>query len=332
MLRLDANTNDAAKTNGEVKVLLVERAPAGGWINLHDCFRLLPGNNSDKAKKEGGDEFLWRSERDGYGHLYAVPLEPLAVKEGPKTLPAVAGLEPGGIACKGSLRRLTVGLRCSIDGAIDIKGGSELRLGFKASLVLNFFLSFFFKSRCCFFIKFNFGFLPCLYFLSLPSSQGPGAYVVEDVVGLHNGQIYYMGTSEGNWCERHLFQVPVHPQPAADASKAPQCLTSEQPGFHNCLFKATAGAAGAGAAAGAMVVDTHSRIAQPPIVKLYKLSADSGSGAASSLTQPQQLFDAAKADARVAQLGLQDEGAAPQLRSFASTDGQVRYDIYVTYY
>jgi len=68
-----------------------------------------------------------------------------------------------------------------------------------------------------------------------------------------------------------------------------------------------------------MVVDTHSRIEQPPIVNLCTLA----DGDESTLSHPQQLFDAARADARVQHLGLQDEGAAPQLRSFASTDGQV---------
>lgn len=106
VLRLDATAKDATNhNNGAVQVLLVERAPTGGWINLHSCFRLLPGKQDEK----GTEEFLWRSERDGYGHLYTVPLEPLAMKVDAKALPAVAGLEQGGIACKAPLRRLTVG-------------------------------------------------------------------------------------------------------------------------------------------------------------------------------------------------------------------------------
>jgi hypothetical protein len=108
VLRLDASR--AASQRGEVAVLLVERAPSGGWVNLHDCFRLLPSHASSGggggSAGGGGSgqrgEFLWRSERDGHGHLYAAPLEPVAAG-------AAARLKPGGVACSRPLRRLTVG-------------------------------------------------------------------------------------------------------------------------------------------------------------------------------------------------------------------------------
>ncbi len=47
-----------AETSGRVRVLLEEKDPY--WINVRDNFRWL----------KGGAEFLWWSERDGYGHLY----------------------------------------------------------------------------------------------------------------------------------------------------------------------------------------------------------------------------------------------------------------------
>jgi dipeptidyl-peptidase 4 len=51
MLRVDPAT-------GKSSVLFTERAGARSWINLTDAYRPL------------ADGLLWRSERDGYGHLY----------------------------------------------------------------------------------------------------------------------------------------------------------------------------------------------------------------------------------------------------------------------
>lgn len=52
-----------AETGGRVRVILEERDPY--WINVRDNFRWL----------KGGREFIWWSERDGYGHLYRYSLE-----------------------------------------------------------------------------------------------------------------------------------------------------------------------------------------------------------------------------------------------------------------
>lgn len=46
-------------TTGKAKVLFTEKAGARSWINLSDDYRVL---------KDGS--LIWRSERDGYGHLY----------------------------------------------------------------------------------------------------------------------------------------------------------------------------------------------------------------------------------------------------------------------
>ncbi len=52
-----------AEAGGRVRVILEEQDPY--WINVRDNFRWL----------KGGKEFLWWSERDGYGHLYRYSLE-----------------------------------------------------------------------------------------------------------------------------------------------------------------------------------------------------------------------------------------------------------------
>lgn len=52
MLRVDPAT-------GEATVMFTEKAGARSWLNLSDDYRLL---------KDGS--LIWRSERDGYGHLY----------------------------------------------------------------------------------------------------------------------------------------------------------------------------------------------------------------------------------------------------------------------
>ncbi len=46
-------------TTGKAKVLFTEKSGARSWINLSDDYRVL---------KDGS--LIWRSERDGYGHLY----------------------------------------------------------------------------------------------------------------------------------------------------------------------------------------------------------------------------------------------------------------------
>jgi dipeptidyl-peptidase 4 len=46
-------------TTGKAKVLFTEKSSARSWINLSDDYRVL---------KDGS--LIWRSERDGYGHLY----------------------------------------------------------------------------------------------------------------------------------------------------------------------------------------------------------------------------------------------------------------------
>ena len=55
--KLDMLAIDPA--TGQAKVLFTERAAKGHWINLTNSYRIL---------KDGS--ILWRSERDGYGHLY----------------------------------------------------------------------------------------------------------------------------------------------------------------------------------------------------------------------------------------------------------------------
>lgn len=55
--KLDMLAVDPA--TGESRVLFTERAAQGHWINLTDSYRIL---------KDGS--IIWRSERDGYGHLY----------------------------------------------------------------------------------------------------------------------------------------------------------------------------------------------------------------------------------------------------------------------
>ncbi|MBI0475054.1 S9 family peptidase [Sphingomonas sp. MA1305] len=46
-------------TTGRSHVLFTERAPAKSWLHLSDSYRPL-----------GDGSLIWRSERDGYGHLY----------------------------------------------------------------------------------------------------------------------------------------------------------------------------------------------------------------------------------------------------------------------
>ncbi|MGR6327669.1 S9 family peptidase [Sphingomonas sp. XXL09] len=46
-------------TTGRSRVLFTERAPATSWLHLSDSYRPL-----------GDGSLIWRSERDGYGHLY----------------------------------------------------------------------------------------------------------------------------------------------------------------------------------------------------------------------------------------------------------------------
>ncbi|MBV8237777.1 MAG: DPP IV N-terminal domain-containing protein [Sphingomonas sp.] len=52
MLRVDAVT-------GKATVMFTEKAGAKSWINLSNAYRVMP---------DGG--LIWRSERDGFGHLY----------------------------------------------------------------------------------------------------------------------------------------------------------------------------------------------------------------------------------------------------------------------
>ena len=52
MLRVDPAT-------GKATVMFTERAGAKSWLNLTDAYRVMPDGS-----------FLWRSERDGFGHLY----------------------------------------------------------------------------------------------------------------------------------------------------------------------------------------------------------------------------------------------------------------------
>ena len=52
MLRVDPAT-------GKATAMFTERAGAKSWLNLTDAYRTMPDGS-----------FLWRSERDGFGHLY----------------------------------------------------------------------------------------------------------------------------------------------------------------------------------------------------------------------------------------------------------------------
>jgi len=153
---------------------------------------------------------------------------------------------------------------------------------------------------------------------------GPGAFDVEEVAGLHNNQVYYMGTAEGRWCERHLFQAPLFApglrRDGRHPAAPPTCLTAHQPGYHHCVLHAPPQPSlldrAPLLAAPCVVVDTHSTVAQPPTVDLCTL----GLGVVATR---HRVFDAAAADPRVAHLGLAaDASAAPQLHTFASADGQ----------
>ena len=321
VLRLDCAL-DAADRRGAVEVLLVERAPAGGWVNLHACFRLLPAPPGSGGGPSGR-EFLWRSERDGHGHLYAASLQPLA---GQRLAAGVAALEPGGVACSGPLRRLTARGQPRTHTPREPKGGfvrghngvyptpphppslaSLASLSHSPGAVLSSVL------------------LPSLT-LELPFphplAQGPGAFDVEEVAGLHNNQVYYMGTAEGRWCERHLFQAPLFApglrRDGRHPAAPPTCLTAHQPGYHHCVLHAPPNLLDREPLlAAVVVVDTHSTVAQPPTVDLCTL----GLGVVATSVR---VFDAAAADPRVAHLGLAaDASAAPQLHTFASADNQV---------
>ena len=60
-----------------------------------------------------------------------------------------------------------------------------------------------------------------------PQQQVEGVVSIDEEKNL----IYYMGTSEGNWLERHLFCAPL------DGSAAPRQITSE-PGMHQVRISA----------------------------------------------------------------------------------------------
>ena len=60
---------------GAMRTVHTEVAMEGGWINLHDSFRVLSRTASTLT-------FLWPSERDGYRHIYALEVSE-AMKERP---------------------------------------------------------------------------------------------------------------------------------------------------------------------------------------------------------------------------------------------------------
>jgi dipeptidyl-peptidase-4 len=69
LLLLDAIT-------GTVTILHMETAMEGAWVNLNDAFRKISYNDEEKSL-----QFIWASERDGYGHLYIMEASTLLHEE-----------------------------------------------------------------------------------------------------------------------------------------------------------------------------------------------------------------------------------------------------------
>ena len=142
---------------------------------------------------------------------------------------------------------------------------------------------------------------------------GPGEFIVESILAVDNDHqcIYYMGTSPGQWLDRHLFRVSL----VEGASSEPVCLTASIPGMHACVLHSKLG----------LLVDTVSSVQKAPVVSVYKLPAlddAAGNKEATTLGEPlSQLHDASKGDDRVAALG--DALQPPTFHTFPSTDGKV---------
>eukprot|EP00588_Corethron_pennatum_P005698 CAMPEP_0194296864 /NCGR_PEP_ID=MMETSP0169-20130528/57363_1 /TAXON_ID=218684 /ORGANISM="Corethron pennatum, Strain L29A3" /LENGTH=823 /DNA_ID=CAMNT_0039046483 /DNA_START=119 /DNA_END=2590 /DNA_ORIENTATION=+ len=137
---------------------------------------------------------------------------------------------------------------------------------------------------------------------------GPGEFVVEEVLTMDHGKglLYYMGTEQGRWLERHLFRVSL------DGSGAPQCLTGAVPGQHSCVLNTSVG----------LFVDTVSSITSAPVATVCRIPAASVTGDVSVTPETVlKLHDAAESDARVAALG--DALKPPTFHTFPSTDKKV---------
>jgi len=158
---------------------------------------------------------------------------------------------------------------------------------------------------------------------------GPGDFMVEEVlaVGGEGGEggdeeefVYFMGTAEGAWLERHLFRVPLNPPSSssqAGSSGAPECLTSGSPGTHHCAVSL----------ASQSMVDTVSAAAQPPITTVRRLPKGTAKGGAAKGGGAKggevlvALHDCS-GDPKVATLGPAAL-RAPTFHTLPSTDGQV---------
>ena len=167
---------------------------------------------------------------------------------------------------------------------------------------------------------------------------GPGDFMVEEVlaVGGEGGEggdeeefVYFMGTAEGAWLERHLFRVPLNPPSSssqAGSSGAPECLTSGSPGTHHCAVSL----------ASQSMVDTVSAAAQPPITTVRRLpkgtakgGAAKGGGAKGVEAKGGEVLVAlhdCSGDPKVATLGPAAL-RAPTFHTFPSTDGQVTLQV-----
>eukprot|EP00547_Thalassionema_nitzschioides_P013584 CAMPEP_0194249212 /NCGR_PEP_ID=MMETSP0158-20130606/19922_1 /TAXON_ID=33649 /ORGANISM="Thalassionema nitzschioides, Strain L26-B" /LENGTH=872 /DNA_ID=CAMNT_0038985681 /DNA_START=214 /DNA_END=2828 /DNA_ORIENTATION=- len=136
---------------------------------------------------------------------------------------------------------------------------------------------------------------------------GPGEFIVEDIVALTDQYVYYMGTSEGNWLDKHLFRVTLEGDgDDDDSNNKPICLTKSILGHHDCVIK------------GNTLVDTVSSSQQPPLLSVFKLNED---GLLSAHTIRKIIHDAAEADPRVSALNLAQK--APTFHTFPSSDGKV---------
>eukprot|EP00927_Polykrikos_kofoidii_P030705 TRINITY_DN26433_c0_g1_i1.p1 TRINITY_DN26433_c0_g1~~TRINITY_DN26433_c0_g1_i1.p1 ORF type:complete len:860 (-),score=124.28 TRINITY_DN26433_c0_g1_i1:70-2523(-) len=120
-----------------------------------------------------------------------------------------------------------------------------------------------------------------------------GHWQVEEVVAVDEsaGVVYFMGTSEASWLERHLFAVPL------DGSAAPKQVTSE-PGMHEvCVDGACK-----------TFVDVRSALDCPSVATLR------------SLEDGRELHTIYKnEDPKIAEMAL----PAPELVTFPSADGKV---------
>ena len=133
---------------------------------------------------------------------------------------------------------------------------------------------------------------------------GPGEFIVDDVLDIDTDKqlVYYMGTSPGSWLGKRLYRASLVPSNSGESSAlSPECLTSQN-GVHSCKINIAAG----------VYVDSVSTVEHPTIVSLRSLDGDTDEALL-------DIYDAGKADARVASLNLK----APTFHTFPSTDQKV---------